>query len=123
MEIERTVELDCSPDELWTLVSRADELEGWLAPTVDVELIVGAEGTVVDEEGHRRRLRVDDVVDGRCLRFTWAPEDGTEPASVVTLTVTSRPGGSALVVNERLVASASAPVAQWAWSWRLGLLL
>jgi uncharacterized protein YndB with AHSA1/START domain len=127
--VERTVELDCDTTELWHLVSDCRELEGWLAPHVDLDLRPGGTGQLTDDEGVVRQVRVDEVIDHERVTFTWWPEDGSGGASVVTLVVAPSTGGSTLYVTEavlpargiRMTAKAST-TSSCAWGWRLGLL-
>ena len=76
--VERTVELDASPDEVW------DELPETLA----------------DPE----RVRVDDQVDpGRRLTFWWMPAAGDDPPSYVEIDLEPSAIGTILHVRETMI--------------------
>jgi uncharacterized protein YndB with AHSA1/START domain len=133
--VQRSLDVDASPTELWRLISDPGELSTWLAPAVDLELIPGGRGRCTDDDGVGRHLVVDAVEPERqvVLRW-WRDDDGPGAASVVTMAVAPRRGGARLVVTEQLLtppagatvtngARASAQAAISAWQWRLDLLL
>jgi uncharacterized protein YndB with AHSA1/START domain len=105
MDIQRTMETDAEPDEVWEALSDPDLLEEWLAEEVDVELVEGGTGTVVDG-GVVRHVEVGVVEPGRRIGFRWWPEDRIDEVSEVEVTVQPLPGGSRIVITETLVAHA-----------------
>ncbi len=133
--VQRSIDVDAAPDDLWRLVAEPDELATWFAVEADLDLSPGGAGRFVDDEGTVRRAVVDAVDPGRRLVLRWWPEDhGQIAASVVTITVAPRAGGARLVVTEQLAAPAgattvsagvraAAAAAIDAWQWRLDLLL
>jgi uncharacterized protein YndB with AHSA1/START domain len=130
--VERNVDLDASPAEVWRALTEPDELATWFGPDVELDLRPGGGGRFVDDDGQARRAVVDEVHHGERLVLRWWPE-GDDPAagaSVVTFVVSPTDSGTRLMVTERLVARASsaslraaAEAAATAWMWRLDLLL
>jgi uncharacterized protein YndB with AHSA1/START domain len=130
--VERNVDLDATPAEVWRALTEPEELATWFGPAVELDLRPGGAGRFVDDDGTARRAVVDEVHDGVRLVLRWWPE-GDDPgagASVVTFVVAPTGSGTRLVVTEQLVARAStagmraaADAARTAWMWRLDLLL
>ena len=134
--VERSVELDASPDDVWRALTEPDELAAWFGPEAELDVQPGGRGRFVDDDGVVRRAVVDHVRPGEQLVLRWWPEgDGPGAgASVVTFVVAPSRGGSRLIVTERLTAvgagasaqasmQAAAEAARTAWMWRLDLLL
>src|SRR4051794_16304377 len=138
--VERNVDLDATPGEVWRALTEPDELVGWFGPHVELDVRPGGRGRFVDDDGSARRAVVDEVEDGQRLVLRWWPEGGEpgepgEPgagagASVVTFVVSPTGSGTRLMVTERLVAHASAASRQaaadaprTAWMGRLDVLL
>jgi uncharacterized protein YndB with AHSA1/START domain len=128
--VERSVDLDVSPDTLWRAITDADELATWFAPEAELDPAPGGRGRFVDDDGVARRAVVEEIDPGHRLVLRWWPDaDGPAAASVVTLVVSPQSGGARLVVTEQLAASARADLgalaesARTAWAWRLDLLL
>ncbi len=80
MQIDRTVELDIDRDELWRLIA---------SPFPDVL------GDLVVERGIVRQVRVDEVVEGESIAFTWWEEG--DPLSVSHVRLTIDDGGLQIV--------------------------
>src|SRR5262245_13853590 len=130
--VERSVDLDASPDDVWRALTEPDELATWFGPEADLDARPGGRGRFVDDDGCVRWAVVDQVRPGERLEMRWWPE-GDDPgagASVVTFVVAPSGSGTRLIVTERLVARAStaslraaADAARTAWMWRLDVLL
>ena len=130
--VERNVDLDASPAEVWRALTEPDELATWFGPDVELDLRPGGGGRFVDDDGQARRAVVDEVHHGERLVLRWWPE-GDDPAagaSVVTFVVSPTGSGTRLVVTERLVARALPPAcgppprpSTRRGTWRLDLLL
>jgi uncharacterized protein YndB with AHSA1/START domain len=133
--VERSVDLDAAPDDVWRAITDAEELAAWFGPEAELDVQPGGLGRFVDDEGCVRRAVVDQVHTGERLVLRWWPE-GDDPApgaSVVTFVVAPTGSGTRLIVTERLaVASAgastgsmraAAEAARTAWMWRLDVLL
>jgi uncharacterized protein YndB with AHSA1/START domain len=126
--VERQVTLPADLEEAWELLTRPEDLAGWLGREVVLDPTPGAAGLVVDHDGTRRRLVVEHVEAGgdeaRRLAWRWWVEDEEGPAgsSRVELTLDRRLAGTVLTVTEQLevpAASARAQASSEAWSHRL----
>ncbi len=133
--VERSVDLDAAPDDVWRAITDAEELAAWFGQEAELDLQPGGLGRFVDDEGLVRRAVVDQVHAGERLVLRWWPEgdDPTAGASVVTFVVAPTGSGTRLVVTERLAVAgprvstasmrAAAEAARTAWMWRLDVLL
>src|SRR3954447_15590237 len=83
LSVERTVELDVDREQLWALIATP---EGWRDWLVDEARLVDGAGLVV-ERGISRQVRVDEVVEGRAVGFTWWDDDDSATMSRVRLTI------------------------------------
>lgn len=102
MEITRSVTLPTDTDEAWDLLTRPDDLAGWLGTEVDLDPTPGAAGTVTDHDGTRRHLVVDEVEAGRRIAWRWWTDDeGDGAGSRVEITLTPDDGGALVTVIER----------------------
>ena len=90
-EVEREITVPVPPDEAWSLVTDAEELQRWLAPEVEIDL----------RDGGERRGTVELVEAPRRLRFAWTAPDG-DP-SIVEISVDPDEDGSRIRVSERPV--------------------
>ena len=101
VSIERTVDVGLSAEELWELVATADGWARWLVDRAEIVVSSGAGGVVIDGE-LTRVVRVDEVVAGRFVAFTWWDDDDAASASQVVLTVERTDQGTAqLRIDER----------------------
>jgi uncharacterized protein YndB with AHSA1/START domain len=128
--VERSVDLDAEPDDVWRALTEPDELAAWFGPVAELDVRPGGHGRFVDDDGCARRAVVDHVEAGERLVLRWWPEDGgpAVAASVVTFVVTPTGSGTRLIVTERLAVTgttlrAAADAATTAWMWRLDVLL
>jgi uncharacterized protein YndB with AHSA1/START domain len=86
--VEREIELDAPPDEVWRELADPERLGDWFEAEVDLELEPGGTGTFAFPDGELRRARVVDVEEGRRVSFTWwpiAPEAGRPTHVTITL--------------------------------------
>jgi uncharacterized protein YndB with AHSA1/START domain len=107
--VERQVVLPADLDEAWDLLTRPEELGAWLGDEVVLDPTPGANGTVLERDGTRRHLVVDDVEVGRRIAWRWWTEDpqrdGDRPArdeSQVEITLVPTEGGTLVRVVEEL---------------------
>jgi uncharacterized protein YndB with AHSA1/START domain len=132
--VERQLTLPTSLDEAWELLTRPEDLAGWLGREVVLDPTPGAAGLVVDHDGTQRHLvveRVDATGDeARRLAWRWWVDgegDGEPVTSRVEVTLDRALDGTVLTVTEELevpaTAHASARAAvtasSAAWSHRL----
>jgi hypothetical protein len=104
--IERSTDLDLDMDELWTLVSTAEGWCSWLVDDADITIRPDASGTAIADEVERA-VRIESVVEGRSVGFSWWDRGDGSSVSYVQLEVVELPGGrSRLNVAERLLAAA-----------------
>jgi uncharacterized protein YndB with AHSA1/START domain len=128
--VTRTVELEMSPDDLWSLIGDGERWAEWMVDDSDVEVSPDGEGSVTDD-GVDRRVRVRDIVSGERVRFDWWPAGEPDVISAVELAVVPSRSGAVLRIVEtfpaRTTVAARASVA-WAvratclWA-RCGLLV
>ena len=96
-KVEREAVLDADPDRAWEAITDPSELERWLADEVDLEPVEGAP-VRFEVDGEERVGRVERVVEGRELAFTWSREPGE--ASLVELELTPCVSGTRISVVE-----------------------
>lgn len=122
MSIERQADLEIGIDELWTLVSTADGWRTWLVDDAAVNVLPNETGTAVDD-GVARAVRIERVIEGRSVTFSWWDIDDDSSRSVVHLDVVELADDrSRLHVTERFAgatATATATVTATAWEVRL----
>jgi hypothetical protein len=100
--IERSTDLDLDVGELWTLVSTAEGWSSWLVDGADVTIAPDASGTATVDEVERA-VRIESVVEGRQVCFSWWDRGDRSSVSYVQLDVVELPDGrSQLNVSERL---------------------
>ena len=124
LAIERSTDLDMDVDRLWSLISTPDGWKSWLVDDIDVAITPAAYGTAINE-GIERTVRVDTVIAGRTVGFSWWDRDDPSSASYVQLDVVELPGGGAqLHISERFVgATASATMSSRAGvSWEVRII-
>lgn len=105
LTITRSVRIDADLDAVWASIADAEGLAGWLGAAVEVDLVAGAAGSILDHDGTSRRLVVTEVGDGlerRQVGFVWWDEDRPDDASRVTIEVASSGdgGGARVTVTE-----------------------
>lgn len=95
-EIERSVELPATPDEVWERITDGDLAEEWLG--VRVEPRRGGAVTVPDRDVIGT---VEEVEPGESITWSWREVDG-EP-SQVTIDIEPHERGSRVTITERLL--------------------
>jgi uncharacterized protein YndB with AHSA1/START domain len=86
--VTREITLPVEPEEAWADVSEAERLAEWMDEDVELDLWEGGEVRIGDREGI-----VQEVEEGRRLRFTWGESE-------VTFTVDRVDGGARVRVTE-----------------------
>ena len=119
--IERRLTLPVDLEEAWDLLTRPDDLRGWLGVDVDLQPAPGTRGRVVDHDGSERRLVVDLVEPGRGIGWVWWSEESPDEASRVEISLLPAEDGTTVRVLEELVGATPVARAQSgeAWSQRL----
>lgn len=121
--VERHVSLPTDLGAAWELLTRPDDLAGWLGAEVELDPTPGSRGLVVDHDGTRRRLEVDRVEAGRALSWRWWVEGDEATATEVEITLAPDLDGTLVHVVERPLAPTApagpAASASSAWSHRL----
>ena len=119
--ITRHVELDISPDALWSAITDRETLEAWLGDRVDVDVRPGGTGVIVDD-GITREVKVRSVEEGRGWSFEWRVDEASE--SVVSFEISSTDdGASVLTITETLSAGAEGRAEAGSLRWDLCALL
>jgi uncharacterized protein YndB with AHSA1/START domain len=95
MDVTRDIVLPLERDEAWEVVS---DPEAWLVESSDLELVPGAEGTLVLRGGAERFAVVEEVSPGERLAFWW--NDGEALSTRVELTLDDAVGGTRVTVVE-----------------------
>jgi uncharacterized protein YndB with AHSA1/START domain len=107
--VEREIELEAPPGDVWEELADPDRLGAWLGAGVDLAVEPGAAGTISFPDGETRRARVIDVEEGRRVSFTWWPVAPAVGAPThVTITIEPTDAGSRLRVREAPSARARA---------------
>ena len=99
--IERTIAVPVGPDELWRTLTDPAEVGWWLGESVDWDFVLGGDVRVLDDEGDERLGRIEEIDEGRRLRFVWWPAGDDGSVSEVTYVVEPDEDGSLLTVTER----------------------
>ncbi len=98
------------------------QLGDWLGDEVDIEVVPGGEGRVVDD-GETRHALVDEVEPGRRFTFTWWPATDRGDRSYVEIEVFPSTCGSRLVIHETRLAAADVGQTMGPVRWDLGVTL
>jgi uncharacterized protein YndB with AHSA1/START domain len=103
--IERTLELDASPTEVWRALTDPTELAGWFGDTAELSSTVGSEGWF-GWKGHGKfAVRVEEFEPIKKFAWRWSHEAGAPldeaPSTLVEWTLTPREdGGTTLRLRE-----------------------
>lgn len=111
LSIERSTDLDIDVEALWTLLSTADGWCSWLVDHAEITIAPDAIGTATTD-GVERSVRIESVVTGRGIGFSWWDRDDPSTASNVQLEIVELPHGrSHLDITERFVGATTATTA------------
>lgn len=116
--VERETMLDADPERAWEAISDSEQLERWLADEVELEPVEGTPARF-RVDGEERPGRVERVVEGRELGFTWEREPGCP--SLVELELTPCVGGTRVRVVETRGPVAGLRASAMASDWGDGL--
>jgi uncharacterized protein YndB with AHSA1/START domain len=125
--VERQVFLPTDREEAWGLLTRPEDLAGWLGDSVTLDPTPGSRGEVIERDGTRRRLVVEEVDTGRRLSWRWWTDgDGPDAQSRVEIDLVPTDDGTLVRVVERAVPGPARPTGGQAmarsgeaWSHRL----
>lgn len=98
----RSVQIDAGTHRVWDALATGEGLTRWLAEDIEVEVVPGGVGRLVDDRGIAHRLVVTEVEDGTRLGFTWWSDDQPDQASTVVITVEGDAENAQVVVTETL---------------------
>jgi len=102
LTITRSIRIDAASEAVWASVGAADGLAGWIGESVDLDVAVGAAGSVVDHDGTRRRLVVTEVAEGERVGFVWWDDDRPDDVSTVVICLDDEGDGARVTVTETL---------------------
>jgi uncharacterized protein YndB with AHSA1/START domain len=111
VSIERSTDLDLDVEALWALLSTADGWSSWLVDHAEIAIEPDAIGTAVTD-GVERSVRIESVVVGHGIGFTWWDRRDPSTASYVQLDLVELPHGrSHLDITERFIGTSASTVA------------
>lgn len=95
--IERTLELEATPEDVWRALTDPTELSRWFGDTTELKPQVGADGWFGWESHGRFAMRVEECEPPRRFAWRWVHEPETPvddaPSTLVEWTLTPRDGG------------------------------
>ena len=95
-EIERSLDVPATPDQVWGMIVDGDLAEEWMGVRVDPRV-----GGAVTVPGRQVLGTVEEVVAGESITWSWREVDG-EP-SQVTIDLAPAGGGTTVSIVERLL--------------------
>lgn len=109
--IDRTIEVNAPPEQVWRALTTAKDLSAWFRVSVDGELAPGADVWMTSRspghEGTRFLVRVTEMTPPRRFAWQWHPgavdptvDYSTEPWTTVTFTLEPSGRGTRLSVSE-----------------------
>ncbi len=103
--IERTLELDASPDDVWRALTDPTELSGWFGDSAELNLHVGGEGWFGWEAHGKFSVRVEEWDPPKRFAWRWTHQADTpfdqSNSTLVEWTLTPRAdGGTTLALRE-----------------------
>jgi uncharacterized protein YndB with AHSA1/START domain len=81
VRITRAIDLDLSPDELWSLLADGERWHEWLVDSGAPDVRPGA-ASVVTDDGAVRHVHVRTVEPGERITFDWWTDDGGDRSHV-----------------------------------------
>ena len=97
--VSRHVDLEAQVDEVWEALVGDEERGRWMGGDTELSAEPGGRGFIVDDDGRRREVLVEQVEPGRRLSFDWWTED--DAPSHVEFVLVPIPTGTRLTVIER----------------------
>lgn len=111
--VTRSIVLPADTEDVWSTLTRPEELSSWLGEVAELELEPGG-SLVVRQEGFTRRGVVEAAEPGHILSFRWRRLTGAGVslevggASRVTFVLEPHPRGTRLTITEEPVPLATA---------------
>jgi uncharacterized protein YndB with AHSA1/START domain len=109
--IDRTIEIQASPERVWQALTTAEQLSAWFQVTIEGDIAPGREVWMTSvhpqHAGQRFLVQVTEMTPPRRLVWQWHPGEpdpnldySREPRTTVTFTLEPSRGGTRLVVSE-----------------------
>lgn len=101
--IERSVEVEASPDDVWELLVDDDDRAEWFGGPTELRPEPGTPATFTDPDGTRREATVGDVEPGTRIDWVWWPAErrgDDDGASHVSVTLEPTTIGTRVTVTE-----------------------
>ena len=122
LSIERQADLDLSTTELWALIATPEGWACWLVDDTDVDIAPDANGTAT-HDGVERAVRIDSVIDGHEICFSWWDRGDPSSTSFVRLDVVELPEGrSQLRITERFLGATASATMSCSVGWEVRLV-
>ena len=99
MPVERELVLPVERAEAWRLVTDERELSRWLAPEVELDLVVGGAIATEQRDGRVHVGVVEELVEGERIAFRWCDLEGGGE-STVEIDLADVEGGTRITVVE-----------------------
>lgn len=97
LEVEKTIQLEASPERVWRAITEAEELSAWFPESLRWDARVGGEGWFGWESHGRFAARIEAFEPPRFLAWRWARQPdkplGEADTTLVEWTLTPREGG------------------------------
>jgi uncharacterized protein YndB with AHSA1/START domain len=104
--VERCVQVDAAPSEVWEAVVDPDRLGEWLNVDVEMDTQPGGAARFVRPDGTRLLGVVEEVVPERRLSFCWWPSPGFGRTSRVEISLEEGDAGTEVRVVETFLSVA-----------------
>ena len=109
--IDRTIEVNAPPDQVWRVLTTAKDLSTWFKVSVEGDIVAGAEIWMTSlnsgHEGTRFLVRIKEMTAPRRFVWEWHPgavdpaiDYSREPWTTVTFTLEPSGRGTRLSVSE-----------------------
>ncbi len=101
--IERVIELDRPPAEVWPALTTAEGLSAWFSDEVTIALHPGGAAQMTWDDSHAPVMRIERVEPTSVFGFSWPLDGSTEdavPRTYVEFTLEPRDGGTRLTLVE-----------------------
>lgn len=111
--IERSIEIEASPDEVWGALTESDQISSWFGARGEIDLRRGGRASFRFPDGRVRHAVVEEAEPPRRLLFRWLPFQELPgglpeviPNSTVEFVIEETVTGARLVVVESQLGAA-----------------